>query len=149
MNQDRFKQELAEVLLKHSENAVQRINKVLTFLPAETKSVSIMISLNQDGDGDFSVYISLDGPDLYVLNKQIQEYFEIFSPTYNKSGLNPYIPTVDPFDVDFEVNDTVADVVVEWLSSLWKKVKSENVTVPVYICVDEDYGSTPFITIKE
>lgn len=149
MNQEKFKKELAQTLSKHNENAIQRINKVLSILPDKTKSISIMVSPNQDGDGNFSVFISLDGPGLYVLNNQIQDYFEIFSPRYDDSELNPNIPIVDPFDVDFEVNDTVADVVVEWLSLLWENVKSENVVVPVYICVDEDYGSTPFIKINE
>lgn len=148
MNQEAFKQELEEVLSKHNENAIQRINKVLNILPIKTKSVYLMVFPSQDGDGNFSVSVNLDGQDLYILNKQIQEYSEIFSPKYVYSEINPYIPTVDPFNLDFEVNDTVANIVVEWLALLWKNVKSENVIIPVYICVDEDYGSTPFIKIK-
>lgn len=148
MNQERFTQELEDVLSKHDEFAIQRISKVLSILPIETKSVSIMVSPNQDGDGCFSVFLSLDGHDLYVLNKQIQDYFEIFSPKYSNSGLNPYIPIVDPFNVDFDVNDIVADIVVKWLILLWKNIKSDNINVPVFIYIDEDYGSTPFVKLK-
>ncbi len=141
MNSHEFITALKAELEKHSASVIGKWKKVLSVLPDETKAVSVIVSPTQDGDGVFEIFVSLDGPDLYVLNGKICEYYRLFSPVHTESGVEPCIPDVDPFDVDFEVNDTVVDTVLPWLEGLWEKVKSEKLTVPDGISGDEGYGS--------
>lgn len=148
MNQQEFINALELELAKHSESVIEKWKKVLSILPSETRAVSVIISPNQDGDGVFDVFVSLDGPDLYVLNKKIRDHYQLFSPICTENGIDPYIPDVDPFDVDFEVNDTVVDTVLPWLQNLWEKVKSEQTSVPVGIYGDEGYGSKSSVQLN-
>jgi len=83
----------------------------------------------------------LIGPDLYVLNKKIRNHYRLFSPVYTANGLEPHIPGVDPFDVDFEVNDTIVDVAMEWLERLWSNLGNKEISVPVGIYGDDGYGT--------
>jgi Family of unknown function (DUF6389) len=148
MNSKEFTTALKVELDKHSSGVIEKWKKVLSILPEETKSVSVIISPAQDGDGFFDIFVSLDGPDLYVLNKRIREYYQLFSPVHTKNGIEPYIPEVDPFDVDFEVNDTVVDIVLPWLESLWEMVRSENISIPVGIYGEEGYGTRTAVQLN-
>jgi hypothetical protein len=70
-----------------------------------------MIFPDQDGEGTFGVRVSLTGPDLYVLNKAIEEFADIIDVKHTPTGLEPNVPLMDPFDSNFEVNDALSDVV--------------------------------------
>lgn len=148
MNSQEFTEALKAELEKHSATVIEKWKKVLSILPEETKAVSVIISPTQDRDGIFDIFVSLDGPDLYVLNKKIREYYQLFSPLHTEIGIEPYIPDVDPFDVEFEVNDTVVDIVLPWLECLWVEVKDGKLTVPVSIYSDEGYGSKSSVQLN-
>lgn len=148
MNAQEFTNALEAELEKHSASVIEKWKKVFSILPDETKAVSVIISPTQDGDGIFDIYVSLDGPDLYVLNKKISDHYQLFSPEHTPNGIEPYIPDVDPFDVDFEVNGTVVDIVLPWLEKLWVKVKVEELSVPVGIYGDEGYGSRSSVQLN-
>lgn len=45
-------------------------------------------------------------------------------------------------------NDTLSDVVAEWLSAIWSQVDIENVNLPVTIVADEGYGLNLPINLK-
>ncbi len=70
MNSQEFTEALKAELEKHSDSVIEKWKKVLSILPEETKAVSVIISPTQDGDGIFDIFVSLDGPDLYELNKK-------------------------------------------------------------------------------
>ncbi len=148
MDKQEFINALESELEKHSGSVIEKWEKVLSILPGETKAVSVIISPTQDGDGVFDIFVSLDGPDLYVLNKKIREHYQLFSPVHTPNGIEPYIPNVDPFDVDFEVNDTVVDTVLPWLQNLWEKVKNQEISIPVGIYGDEGYGSKSSVQLN-
>jgi hypothetical protein len=148
MDESEFAVELRTALERHSAAVTEKLGKVLAVLPDKTEAVSITVSPTQDGDGVFDIFVSLDGPDLHVLNKRIRDHYQLFSPIHTADGIEPYIPDVDPFDVDFEVNDIVADVVVPWLESLWTQVHSEEVHVPIGIHVEGGHGSRPSVKLK-
>ncbi|WP_196140413.1 DUF6389 family protein [Aliikangiella sp. G2MR2-5] len=148
MNSQEFTETLKAELEKHSASVIDKWKKVLSILPKETKAVSVIISPTQDGDGVFDIFVSLDGPDLHVLNKKIREHYQLFSPVHTENGIEPYIPDVDPFDVEFEVNDTVVDIVLPWLERLWAEVKDEKLTLPVGIYGDEGYGSKSSVQLN-
>jgi len=148
MNSQEFSEALKVELEKHSDSVIEKWKRVLSSLPEETKALSVIISPTQDGDGIFHIFVSLDGPDLYVLNKKIREHYQLFSPMHTENGIEPYIPDVDPFDVEFEVNDIVVDIVLPWLESLWSEVKDSALTLPVSIYGDEGYGTRSSIQLN-
>lgn len=149
MNAEEFVTSLSAELEKHSVSVIKKWNKVLSILPEEAKAISVIISPTQDGDGMFDIFVSLDGPDLYVLNQKIHDHYQLFSPIHTVNGIEPYIPSVDPFDVDFEINDAVVDTVLTWLEKLWKKLEIEQlITIPVRICGDEGYGSRSSVQLN-
>ena len=140
MEESKYKIELRKVLDENSSSALVNLNATLQSLPDKTKSVEIMIFPDQDGEGTFGVRISLSGPDLYVLNKTIENSADLINVIHTPDGLKPNVPLMDPFDSSFEVNDTLSDFVGDWLTSIWNQVDTENFSLPVTIVADEGYG---------
>lgn len=128
-----FEEELSSELAKHSGSIASSLKELFAKLPENTREIHIEVFANQDGDGMFSVYVSLEGPDMYVLNKSIEEYACLFEPKYVGTTIKPYIPTVDPFEVDFEVNDVVVDCVANWIKSIWERPKVLPSSIPVIV----------------
>ena len=142
MNEGEYKIALREVLDLHSQAAIDSLNKVLEALPEKTKEIDLMIFPDQDGEGTFSVDVSLSGSDLYVLNKAIEDYSSLLKVVYSPSGLEPNVPLMDPFDSEFEVNDALCDAVAVWLVEVWAKSKMQHISLPVTIVSDDSYGIT-------
>ncbi len=140
MEESEYKFELRKVLDENSSFALKNLNATLQSLPEKTKSIELMIFPHQDGEGTFGVRVSLSGPDLYVLNKAIQDSADLINVIHTPEGLKPGVPMVDPFNCSFEVNDILSDVVGDWLKSVWGKSNNENINLPVTIVADEDSG---------
>ncbi|NOH26374.1 DUF6389 family protein [Vibrio europaeus] len=136
-----FEEELGSELVKHSESMATSLKALFANIPENTREIHIEVFASQDGDGMFSVYVSLDGPDLHLLNKAIERYASLFEPKYVDSTINPYIPTVDPFDVDFEVNDVVVDCVANWINSIWERPKVLASNIPVIVLGHDSFGT--------
>lgn len=141
MTEAELKNALSRVLVEYSRDAFERIRHVIGNLPEKARSLSFEIFPSQDGDGFFAVQANLDGPDLYVLNKQLGEEAEIFCPRHLKDGLEPAIPLVDPFEANYAVNDLVVDTVAAWLADLWRGIDSTQVSIPVFVVGHDDYGT--------
>ncbi len=141
MEENEYKIELRKVLDENSANAIKRLNSTLKIIPEKSKSIELMIFPDQDGEGTFGVRISLTGPDLYVLNKAIEDYANIIDVKHTSNGLEPNVPMMDPFDSNFEVNDALSDIVGEWLKSIWNQAEARNINLPVTIVADEGYGT--------
>lgn len=148
MEESELQAELNSVLSEHTKEATEKLNIVLNNIPEKAISINLEIFTSQDREGFFSVGVNLDGPDLYVLNKAIREYVDIFDPKYTENGIEPYIPTVDPFEIEYEANDTVVDCVANWLREIWDNVNKENITIPVYIVGHDEYGTTTPIQLQ-
>ncbi len=140
MEEYQYRTDLRKVLDEHSADAIKKLNATLQSIPEKSQSIELTIFPDQDGEGSFGVQVSLSGPDLYVLNKAIEASANIFEIKHSPDGLEPDVPMMDPFDSSFEVNDTLSDVVAEWLKSIWDKVDLEHVNLPVTIVADEGYG---------
>jgi len=140
MEENEYRIELRKALLENSAGAIKRLSATFQALPSKTKSVELMIFPDQDGEGTFGVRVSLSGPDLYIMNKAIEESADIIDVKHTPTGLQPNVPMMDPFDSDFEVNDVLSDVVGDWLASIWNQVDLGTVGLPVTIIADEGYG---------
>ena len=140
-----FEEELSSELAKHSGSMASSLKDLFANIPENTREIHIEVFASQDGDGMFSVYVSLEGPDLYVLNKSIERYASLFEPKYVGTTIKPYIPTVDPFEFDFEVNDVVVDCVANWIKSVWERPMVLASNVRVIVVGHDSFGTvTPF-----
>jgi len=107
MEQNEYKVELRKVLDENSTRAIKRLNSTLKIIPEKSKSIELIIFPDQDGEGTFGVRVSLTGSDSYILNKAIEGSADIIDVKHTPSGLEPNVPMMDPFDSNFEVNDTL------------------------------------------
>ena len=132
MEENEYRIQLRKVLDEHSVHAIQQLNAIFQALPNKVQRIELMIFPDQDGEGTFGVRVALTGADLYVLNKAIEEFADIIDVKHTSTGLEPNVPMIDPFDSSFEVNDTLSDVVGDWLASIWNQVDTGNVSCLLY-----------------
>ena len=142
MEEIEYKSELRRVLDENSKVALTNLNATLRAIPKSAKSIELMIFPDQDGEGTFSVSVSLTGTDLYVLNNSIKETAELISVIHTPNGLQPNVPLMDPFDSEFEVNDALCDVVGKWLETIWINSEKHLTNLAVTIVADEGYGQS-------
>ncbi|MCH8045674.1 MAG: hypothetical protein IID44_18340 [Planctomycetes bacterium] len=146
MDELEYRTILSQVLSAHLEPAVRQLTGVLRNLPAKTRGIDIEVFPDQDGEGTFSVRVGLDGPDLYVLNKAIDEWADLFCVRHTEKGLEPPVPLMEPGAESFEVNDIVVDCAAEWVQAVWQALGDPQPTVPVTVVGHDDYGTvTPLI----
>jgi len=148
MNSDEYITELTASLTKHTESVGAKIDALLGHIPEKALRLNIEIFPSQDGEGDFSVRASLDGPDLFVLNKAIAPYADLIQVIHTPQGFDPDVPMVDPFDTEFEVNDVLTDCVAKWISDIWHASGPRSISIPVSIVGHDDYGQTTPIDLK-
>ncbi|MCE9556825.1 MAG: DUF6389 family protein [Planctomycetes bacterium] len=141
MTELEFIAELTTVLERHSDSARTLISELLASLPDRATRLDLVIFPSQDADGFFTVAASVDGPDLYVINKAIRGHAELFGPKHTESGVEPPIPIVDSDDVDYSVNDIVVDCAAKWLQTIWQSIGNVQCRIPVVIVGHDDYGT--------
>ncbi|RED92854.1 DUF6389 family protein [Marinoscillum furvescens] len=142
MEETEYKSKLRRVLDENSKVALTNLNATLRTIPKAAKSIELMIFPDQDGEGTFSVSVSLTGPDLYILNSSINETSELISVIHTPNGLQPKVPLMDPFDSEFEVKDALCDVLGEWLETIWINSDKHLTNLAVTIVADEGYGQS-------
>ena len=142
MSEDEFIAELSASLERQSDNAREQIPRLIGSIPQTATRLDLQIFPAQDADGFFNIRASVDGPDLYVINKAIDAHADIFDAKYTEHGIEPRIPTVDPFDVEYEVNDIVVDCAAKWLQNVWTSLGRIDCSVPVVVVGHDDYGTT-------
>lgn len=149
MKQSEYIQAVSVVLDAFSEDVRKKIGDLGPRIPASTRNAEITIYVDDDGEGFLSVRVQLDGPDLYVLNKQIRDYAELFATRMVDTEMVPPLPLMEPDAYEFSVQHTLADCAADWLAGIWKKVDSDLFKIPVSIVAHDDYGTrTPIILRK-
>ena len=90
----------------------------------------------------FTVRASVDGPNLYVINKSMRRSRRPFlTQNTSEDGVQPPIPIVDCFDVDYPVNDIVVDCAAKWLQTVWRSIGDIKCGIPVVIVGHDDFGT--------
>jgi len=118
--------------------ALERIRALLAALPEAAREIHVVVFPDQDGEGAFSVHVSLDGLDLYVLNRAIEPHRTLFEVIHGEEGFEPDLPMFGR-DPGFSVQDAIVDTAADWIEALWPR--AGRAPVPVMIYGDEDYGS--------
>ena len=140
MNEAEYRKALLEVLIGLEQQVLDQLELAIQHLPEKTRGIELMIFPDQDGEGTFSLRVVLEGLDSFVLNKAIRDYADLISVRHTSSGLVPGVPIMDPFDVEFQVNDVLSDVIGGWLVKVWENVDTTDLKLPVTIVTDEGYG---------
>jgi hypothetical protein len=141
MSEEEFIAQLLASLEKHSDTARETILRLLASLPQKVARLDLEVFPSQDGDGFFTIRASVDGPDLYVINKAIKANADLFGPRYTENGIEPPIPIVNPFEVEFPVNDVIVDCAAKWLQGIWDSLDPPTCPIPVQIIGHDDYGT--------
>ena len=126
---------LQSILNMHTQDAIAKINSIKPILPEKARSVEVGIHPTQDEEGMFSIMIHLIGPDLYVLNKAIEPYRELFDVKFIENKLQPEVPLFDPYETPFSVNDLIVEVSIDWLKRIWNL--SGGLEIPAYAFGEE------------
>ncbi|EAT2183000.1 hypothetical protein EZ281_02490 [Salmonella enterica] len=135
MTKTEYMTALQDILRMHTQEAVDKICRIKNILPVKTSAVEVGIHPSQDEEGMFCVMIHLRGPDLYVLNKAIAPYRELFEVKFIDGNLQPEVPLFDPDEVSFSVNDLIVEVGIVWVKQIW--ALSGGLDVPAYVFGEE------------
>ena len=136
MTEEDYKKKLIEALDREKISIISNLNSFLQKIPPEAVRVNIIISPSQDGEGDFCIHGGLNGPGLYILNKKVEDWTNILDIKHGTNGFEPDFPMVDPFSVDFYVNDIVEKVFAKWLDDHWSEIDDSKVSVGISIYSD-------------
>ncbi len=148
MQEDQYISELIEVLQAQSEKASTCMKRVLERVPEKAQMLNFEIFPDQDGEGAFSVHANVDGPDLFVLNKQIESVASIFDVVHTPTGFEPSVPMLDPFETEFDYENVVVDCVAHWVKQLWGDQDNRNIFIPVAIVGHEGAGNATPIYLQ-
>lgn len=118
---DHYRDMLLGHLRAHSPQALDQLRAIAQALPPQTRALQIGVHPNAEPDGAFTVIVHLDGPDLFALNRSVQQWRTLFEVLTVPSGFAPAVPMFDPFDQPFPVNDVIVDTVIIWLRALWSE----------------------------
>lgn len=143
-----YSSQLINSIDSHKDPVLERISKLLSVIPEKATGLDITIFPSQDWDGTFNIYANIEGPDLFVLQKNIEEYASIFSIKHTENGIEPKVPYLEPNRQAFEVNEVLTNSIGKWLFDILKEVDLSKVSIPIKICSDEGWGETLPIIIK-
>lgn len=140
MTRSAYEVAVAKVLAQFTDHATQNLRAVFSKLPEKTTGVELEICVDQDGEGFLNVQVSLNGPDLYILNRTISEYALLFGTHMTEKGLSSGLPLMDPWNEEFEVSDALTDCAADWLVQVWKRTGITLLEIPVTIQSHDQYG---------
>ncbi|BCN83670.1 DUF6389 family protein [Prescottella equi] len=140
MDRDEYLTTLAAVLDAHTDAAAAKLSAILDALPAEATELCIDVFPDQDGEGTFDVWVRLEGPDYFTLNKHIDAHRHLFGIVYTEDGVVPDVPLMSR-NAPFVVEDAVVDAAAAWLTDLWTRVGASRSSVPWLIDGEDGSGT--------
>ncbi len=125
-----------------SPRASTALANLLQHIPDNAIGLEIAIHPDQDGEGTFAIHARLTGPDQHVLNKAVAEFADLLSVKHTPSGPEPPVPLLDPFDVDFVVQDVVAQCCTELIRRAWLALGNPEFSLPVTVVNADMFASS-------
>ncbi|QTN32517.1 hypothetical protein HZ994_09310 [Akkermansiaceae bacterium] len=141
MTESEYTDEVRSILDGHTDQARSQLTKLPGLLPNAARAIELTIFVDQDGEGFLTVRATLDGSDLYVINKAIEDCALLFDTKMVDGQMVPPMPLMDPFDEDFSVHDALTDCAADWLTTVWDGVDVQAIIIPVTIVSHDGYGS--------
>ncbi|MEN5158591.1 DUF6389 family protein [Achromobacter spanius] len=140
MTKHDYQDALRRALDAHTPAALHTLAGMFARLPDKAREIQFGIFPDQGGEGTFSVVIGLEGPDLYVLNKAIEGYRDLFDVVHGEAGLEPPVPMFSS-EPGFCVQDAIADVAADWVQTLWEQAGRAVPPLPAMVYAHDDYGT--------
>lgn len=137
----KYRSTLISILESHIEEAGTTLMAALSKLPNNAREIQFGVHPNQDPDGMFSVVLHLDGPDLFSLNKAIEEHRVLFDAYTRGESVDNDLPMFDPFDQPFSVNDVIVEVAADWLEKIWSALDKKADCPPAVIFGEDGWGT--------
>lgn len=141
MTESEYTTEVRSILDGHTDEARSKLAKLPGLLPDTARAIELTIFIDQDGEGFLTVSVALDGADLHVINKAIEDCALLFDTKVVDGEMVPPMPLMDPFDEDFSVHDALTDCAADWLITVWGGVDNHAIGIPVTIISHDGYGS--------
>ncbi|MDO1581521.1 DUF6389 family protein [Rhizobium oryzicola] len=143
LSEGEYKSIIRTFLDARAPEAMAQLDKIRSKLPDHALEVRIGIHPGQGEEGFFDIMVHLEGPNLYVLNKAIQEHRSLFEVRCIDGKMQPDVPIFDgSVDAGFSVNDAIVDTCMEWIEYLWRGLGG--MRIPAVMFGEDDYGSTPY-----
>ena len=115
MTQADYEAELLRILRAHDAAARATLTALIAALPPKAREIHIVVFPDQDGEGTFSVVASLEGPDLFVLNKAIEGHRYLFDVRHTEDGIEPEVPLFGSDGAGFDVQNVIVDTAMQWV----------------------------------
>lgn len=141
MTESEYITEVRSILDEHTTAARSQLAKLPALLPDTARAIELTILVDQDGEGFLTVRVALNGPDLYVINKAIEDCSLLFDTKMVDGKLVPPMPLMDPFNENFPVHDALTDCAADWLTAVWDGADHHAIGIPVIIVSHDGYGS--------
>lgn len=141
MTQSDYETELLRILRDHGAAAGATLTALIAALPPKAREIHFVVFPDQDGEGTFSVVASLEGPDLFVLNKAIENHRYLFDVRHTEDGIEPQVPLFASDEAGFNVQDVIVDTAMEWVAELWETSGQGRSPLPALVYGEEGYGT--------
>ena len=140
MTQVEYENALRAALGSQRQQILEKLTGAIENLPEKAIGFDIGIHPDQDQEGFLGVWIHVTGPDLYVLNKAIERFRELFEIKLEGTNMSFGLPMFNPYGEDFPVGDIQVDTVQSWLCDLWPALHSLNFEKPVTVFGADGFG---------
>ena len=141
MTQSDYEAELLRILRAHDATARATLTALIAALPPKAREIHIVVFPDQDGEGTFSVVASLEGPDLFVLNKAIEGHRYLFDVRHTQDGIEPEVPLFGSDEAGFDVQNVIVDTAMQWVGELWDACGRGRSPLPGLVYGEEGYGT--------
>lgn len=141
MTQSEYATELLRILRAHGDAARATLTALISALPPRAREIHFVVFPDQDGEGTFSVVASLEGPDLFVLNKAIEGHRYLFDVRHTEDGIEPEVPLFASDEAGFNVQDAIVDTTLLWVAELWEACGRGRSPLPGLVYGEEGYGT--------
>lgn len=136
-----YRASLRAVLDGRSDAVRAKLRDILAALPAEAVEVGIDVFPDQDGEGTFDVWLRLEGPDVYVLNRAVEPWRHLFGVVFTETSTDPELPLLER-TAGVDVSDVVVDVAADWVEALWTEVTDGQAPLACRFEGEHGYGTT-------
>ncbi|XBB69418.1 DUF6389 family protein [Nocardioides sp. WV_118_6] len=134
MDRDAYLPALRRILDTRTADVTARLRRVAEVAAgpdaARVQGIVVDVFPDQDGEGTFDVWARFEGPDLFVLNKPIDDVRHLFGVVHTEDGLEPAVPEPDGGGTGFDPAEAIVEVVTAWIEEIWVSVGS---TVPLEV----------------
>ncbi|MTI08903.1 DUF6389 family protein [Curvivirga aplysinae] len=126
-----YQSELLQAMISCNNSAIQNINNALTHWPAKATGIGFDTFIDQDEEGFVSILLTPQGPDSYVLNKQVRDFRYLFDIKFIDGQLNFPVTLFDPNEAFFDMREAVSETALKWVLSLIKQIGEVEFPKPI------------------